>query len=143
MAAEGGAFIKSCWDWQSPARSVISYIVRLLPVPSPSQLEEGKAVQAFVMLVWTFQLYYAPLGLLLLFLKGALFKAVAGTFQKTQEADVPIPTLAQRHGAFEPRGGPLQEYFESEEETEVVDEQVGISLVFVQNALCQLEMRSK
>ena len=67
-AAEGGAFIKSCWNWESPPRSISSYL-------------------AFVVLVYFFQLYMLPLCLLLLFVKGALFRAVAGTFQRKEDTD--------------------------------------------------------
>ncbi|CAL1542502.1 unnamed protein product, partial [Lymnaea stagnalis] len=64
-----GRFIQSCFDWQSPPRTITAFIV-------------------YLVIVWNFELYMLPISLLLIFLKNYVIANIVGTFKKEPVEDV-------------------------------------------------------
>ncbi|XP_035824948.1 multiple C2 and transmembrane domain-containing protein 1 isoform X2 [Aplysia californica] len=58
-----GRFIQSCFDWQSPARTITAFIV-------------------YLVIVWNFELYMLPISLLLVLLKNLVVAQIVGGFKK-------------------------------------------------------------
>ncbi|KAM9338540.1 multiple C2 and transmembrane domain-containing protein 1 [Symphorus nematophorus] len=62
-----GTYINSCFEWESAQRSIISFVL-------------------FVVVVWNFELYMLPLGLLLLLVWNYFFSSSRDTTDMTMEA---------------------------------------------------------
>ncbi|XP_059155451.1 multiple C2 and transmembrane domain-containing protein 1-like isoform X2 [Physella acuta] len=63
-----GRFIQSCFDWQSPPRTITAFIVYLVAV-------------------WNFELYMLPISLLLIFIKNLVIAQIVGSFKKEPVED--------------------------------------------------------
>ncbi|CAJ1069989.1 multiple C2 and transmembrane domain-containing protein 1-like isoform X1 [Xyrichtys novacula] len=62
-----GTYINSCFEWESAQRSIVSFVL-------------------FVVVVWNFELYMLPLGLLLLLVWNYFFSSVRETADMSMEA---------------------------------------------------------
>ncbi|XP_034566167.1 multiple C2 and transmembrane domain-containing protein 1 isoform X3 [Notolabrus celidotus] len=62
-----GTYINSCFEWESAQRSIVSFVL-------------------FVVVVWNFELYMLPLGLLLLLVWNYFFSSCRETADMTMEA---------------------------------------------------------
>uniref|UniRef100_A0A915KEU7 C2 domain-containing protein n=1 Tax=Romanomermis culicivorax TaxID=13658 RepID=A0A915KEU7_ROMCU len=60
------SFVQSCWSWESPARSVISFII-------------------FLLATYFFELYMVPIVLLIFFIRGYMYRSVVESL-KTKNA---------------------------------------------------------
>ncbi|KAK2186384.1 hypothetical protein NP493_202g02019 [Ridgeia piscesae] len=60
---ETGRFLRSCFEWESPPRSITAFIV-------------------YLVMVWNFELYMLPVTLLIIFLKNLLLQQITGTLMK-------------------------------------------------------------
>ncbi|KAH3839143.1 hypothetical protein DPMN_112567, partial [Dreissena polymorpha] len=65
---EGGKFINSCFNWDSPIRSLTAFLV-------------------FLVIVWIFEPYMLPLTLVVLLLKNILMSSIQNTYSKDPDAD--------------------------------------------------------
>ncbi|CAG5130346.1 unnamed protein product, partial [Candidula unifasciata] len=63
-----GRFVQSCFDWQSPPRTVTAFIV-------------------YLVIVWNFELYMLPISLLLIFLKNLIVAQIVGSLKKEPVED--------------------------------------------------------
>ncbi|GFS05610.1 multiple C2 and transmembrane domain-containing protein 1 [Elysia marginata] len=63
-----GRFIQSCFDWQSPARTITAFIV-------------------YLVIVWNFELYMLPISLLIIFMKNLVVAQILGSVKKEQVED--------------------------------------------------------
>ncbi|XP_077989292.1 multiple C2 and transmembrane domain-containing protein 1-like isoform X2 [Glandiceps talaboti] len=68
-AVEAGAMMKSCFDWENKARSACAFA-------------------GFIVGVLMFQLYMAPIGLLVLFAKNYIVYSVIGGLMKSSDTDM-------------------------------------------------------
>uniref|UniRef100_A0A0B7BCF8 C2 domain-containing protein n=2 Tax=Arion vulgaris TaxID=1028688 RepID=A0A0B7BCF8_9EUPU len=60
---ETGRFVQSCFDWQSPPRTITAFIV-------------------YLVIVWNFELYMLPISLLLIFMKNLVVAQIIGSLKK-------------------------------------------------------------
>ncbi|XP_060576166.1 multiple C2 and transmembrane domain-containing protein 1-like isoform X4 [Ruditapes philippinarum] len=63
---DGGKFVQSCFNWDSPIRSLTAFLV-------------------FLVLVWNFEPYMLPLTLLILLLKNVLLSSIVSPYSKDPE----------------------------------------------------------
>ncbi|XP_064650930.1 multiple C2 and transmembrane domain-containing protein 1-like isoform X5 [Lineus longissimus] len=91
-AVEGGKFISSCFNWDSKPRSITAFIV-------------------YLVITWNFELYMAPMTLLIVFLFQLLIVSVMGRLMKDNKDDFSLRMLQFQGVNFE-------EYFDEEDEEE-------------------------
>ncbi|BFY97384.1 hypothetical protein BsWGS_00424 [Bradybaena similaris] len=67
-----GKFIQSCFDWQSPPRTITAFVV-------------------YLVIVWSFELYMLPLSLLLVFMRNLLVAQIFSSVKKEPVEDDYVP----------------------------------------------------
>ncbi|CAL4149459.1 unnamed protein product, partial [Meganyctiphanes norvegica] len=66
---EIGKFIKSCWEWEAPLRSVVAFVI-------------------FMIITYCFEIYMLPIVLLLVFLRNYIVYSLVGSLMhRDEEAD--------------------------------------------------------
>lgn len=66
---ELGKFIKSCWEWESPVRSIIAFIL-------------------FMVITYYFEVYMLPILLLMLFLRNYIVISIVGSMHREEESEL-------------------------------------------------------
>uniref|UniRef100_A0A8C5LU61 Multiple C2 and transmembrane domain-containing protein 1 n=1 Tax=Leptobrachium leishanense TaxID=445787 RepID=A0A8C5LU61_9ANUR len=78
-------YINSCFDWDSPQRSLAAFLAPVMPTGSSAFLIGNHSIYAiFILVVWNFELYMIPLALLLL-LVWNYFLIVSGKDNRAQD----------------------------------------------------------
>ncbi|PWA26585.1 hypothetical protein CCH79_00001279 [Gambusia affinis] len=87
-----GTYINSCFEWESSQRSITAFIVRRTHTHTHTHTQDAVSPQCllcpqlFVVVVWNFELYMLPLGLVLLLVWNYFFSSGRETAETSMEA---------------------------------------------------------